>query len=272
MFPGVSGFHWSPIHIVFLTLFNLVLMGILSVVTLAWRRTRRHLRSHQAGRIRWHVDFEDLPAAERQCRHALTQSAPERICPRAFDCRECGEHARFAALESGMSRADTFGLDYPEHRFYHRGHTWVEPQPDGTVLVGLDDLGARVTGRTGRIAWPKPGVRLVLNGPAWSIWKGKQETQIRAPLDGTVISVEATPNGECLRLRPLAEPLNVQHLLQGPEVSAWLRSEVDRLQIQLSTKTLGATLADGGELLEDLPAALPNAPWDEISASIFLEP
>ena len=141
MFPGVNGFHWSPIHIVFLTIFGLVLTTVGVTLILALYRTIRDMRLGKADGIRWHQDFEDLPANERSCRHALMGSAPGRICPRALDCRGCPDHAGFAALESQQPAEVACALDYPAQRYYHRGHTWVEPLADGTLAIGLDDLG-----------------------------------------------------------------------------------------------------------------------------------
>ena len=93
MFPGVDGFHWSITHIVFLTLFGLVLTTVLTTVSVALWRTRRAFHTHSAEELCWEADFEDLPASERACRHAMTGSAPGRLCPNAFDCRGCGQHA-----------------------------------------------------------------------------------------------------------------------------------------------------------------------------------
>jgi hypothetical protein len=47
---------------------------------------------------------------------------------------------------------------------------------------------------------------------------------------------------------------------------------LDRLQVMLSPEATGATLADGGNLLSDLPAAMPEAPWESVSSAMFLEP
>ena len=91
--------------------------------------------------------FTICPRADRACRHVLTGEFKSRECPHAFDCRECETHAKLIADIRRRSRrpeptAEIFGMSFPLDRLYHRGHTWARPEADGTVTVGLDDLGA----------------------------------------------------------------------------------------------------------------------------------
>jgi len=77
--------------------------------------------------------------------HEIKGLFRERVCERAFDCRSCPTHQK--VVESGAAGCDAglraestsvAGLDVPLDRFYHRGHTWVRPEDDGTVTIGLD--------------------------------------------------------------------------------------------------------------------------------------
>jgi glycine cleavage system H lipoate-binding protein len=274
MFPGVSGFHWSAGHIIFLTAFGLVLATIVSAVWAALWRTVGHIRSRRADAIRWHLDFSDLPERERACRHALSGSAPGRVCPQAFDCRTCERHATFAALEaaSGAEAGIPGTLDYPARRYYHRGHTWVEPLRDGTLTIGLDDLGSRIAGKVERVELPAAGREIAANSVAWTIQSAGRKVRVRAPIDGIVVDTGGPEKGWYLKVRPRETPADLRHLLAGAEVGAWLRGELDRLQTQLAPAVTGANLPDGGVLLPDLPAAMPNAAWDLIAAAMFLEP
>lgn len=270
MFPGVNGFHWSPLHIIFLSAFGLVLTVLLVTLALALFRTLRDMRKGRAAAIAWHCDFEDLPRSERLCRHAFEGAAPGRFCDRGFDCRECETHPKITAIEQRRPVTLPAGLDYPDTRLYHRGHTWVEPQPDGAALIGLDDLGSRVFGKPDHIELPAPGTHLSMNGPAWRMVRNGNAVYVRSPLEGEVVA-QGAPGGQWqLKVKPEPGDRAYRHLLQGEEAHAWVNAETDRLMILLSNTPAGAALADGGALMPDLQQAMPKAPWDEVSAAMFL--
>src|ERR1051325_2071018 len=136
MFPDVYGFRWTAGHLIFLAVFFTVALAIVGTALAALRNAARDLRTGKAARICWRADFAELPAAERRCRHELAGRVESRTCPHAFDCGRCPDDARFAQRPSPV-QAHTFGLNYPADRFYHRGHTWVKPESDGTLTVGL---------------------------------------------------------------------------------------------------------------------------------------
>jgi len=93
MFPAAEVF--------FVSAFLCVVGGIAIVAAMSVSRARRDLASGRAESIRWAADFGDLAATDRRCRHALTGEAPGRICPNAFECRNCTNHARFRQAERG---------------------------------------------------------------------------------------------------------------------------------------------------------------------------
>ena len=276
MFPGVDGFHWTLTHILFLTIFALVLSTVAVTAVAAALRTVRKIRRGHSDRIRWKADFEDLPGAERACRHAITGTAPGRVCPNALDCRVCDQHAHFAALEdpcdSGADLGLPYGLHYPARRYYDRGHTWVELSDDGLLTVGLDDLGLRLAGRFDRMELPRVGKRLSTRGRAWTIVSGGIKVKVRSPISGIVVATGGPADGWYLKVRPARQPADLRHLLRGPEVGAWLRHELERLQILLAPASTGPSLADGGTLEPDLPEAQPNADWHNVYSAMFLEP
>ena len=269
MFPGVDGFHWSFGHVLFLGLFFAVALTICGTVARAVWTSLRDFRTRRAASICWNLEFADLPEAERRCRHELAGRVAERTCPNAFDCRNCSEYEKFAWLKTAAP-AGTFGLDYPPGRLYHRGHTWVEPQADGTWTIGLDDLVDHLIGVPDRVELPKAGETIDANSTAWRVCKGRQEMRVRAPMDGTIVETGGPATGWYLRVRPDGMP-NLRHLLRGPEVSAWLSRELERLQVQLGTPGAGPSLADGGILMNGLMDAMPEADWDDALAATFLE-
>lgn len=268
MFPGIDGFHWSFGHVLFLTIFFVVLVTIASTVLAAILRSRRDLGKVES--LRWRAEFEELPETDRCCRHQLAGRVAHRVCPHAFECGRCPDYVRFAALPAQASE-ETFGLDYPAGRLYHRGHTWVEPQDDGTVTVGLDDLSMHLLGRPESVDLPAAGTYLKCNGTAWSMKKKGFEVRILCPVEGVVVECGDPQRGWYLRLQPAHSIACQRHLLFGAEVSGWLRRELERLQIQLAPGDRSPALADGGVLVSGLMDSLPGVRWDKVLADTFLE-
>lgn len=272
MFPGIDGFHWTFGHVVFVVLFFAVALTIAATVISAAWRTARDFRMHQAADLCWRLDFAELPESERRCRHELSGRVISRTCDNAFDCRNCGKYSQFAVLPAtGMGH--TMGLQYAEGRFYHRGHTWVEPLEDGTLAIGLDDFAERLIGIPDSVVLPEVGGEIELNQTALRLKKNGKEILVRAPAGGTVLAVGGPKEGWYLKIRPRLnpqDPATLRHLLRGPEVHGWLSRELERLQLQLRAPSTAPTLADGGVLLPGLMDALPDAEWDTVLADTFL--
>jgi Glycine cleavage H-protein len=269
MFPWVDGFHWSAGHIVFLSLFFAVVLTILVTLASALWRTASDFRTHHATEMCWRTNFAELPEAERHCRHEFAGRVPSRICDNAFDCRQCLKYEEFAALPA-KAPSKNAGVNYSEELLYHRSHTWVRPEADGTLIVGLDELAHHLIGHPDSLQLPVKGTEIEYNGIAWKMMKNGHEIRVRAPIDGTVVSIGGVEDGWYLKLRPHA-PTNLRHLLRAAEVPGWLSSELDRLQVQLSGSKTKPCLADGGTLLPELMDAMPEADWDAVLEATFLE-
>jgi len=278
MLPWIYGFHWNTGHIVFLGAFYTVLMVLATTLMVAARRSRRALVEQRVEDIGWHSDFHDLPPQDRVCRHVLTGEFKSRECLHAFDCRQCATHATLIALhpvpEADAAEEEILGMTFPLDRFYHRGHTWARVEPDGTVTVGLDDLGQRLLGVPDAVDLPQPGARVAVNGTAFRVHKRDANVRVLSPVDGKVVET-ATPGSDWyLRVKTAGHgEMDFRHLLRGAEVWPWLMREMERLQIALSAEAgAAATLADGGVPVKDIAAAYPEANWDAVCGEMFLEP
>jgi glycine cleavage system H protein len=219
MLPGVDGFRWSAGHLIFLGAFFSVATVIVSTTAYAVARVVKAFRSQKVESIRWKVDFEDLPAKARFCRHELTGEVLGRTCRNGFDCGNCETHQ-----SSERSRQPE-----PVTRMYHRGHTWIRREPDGTFLVGLDELASKQIGQPEKIELPEVGTELRMNGTAARVVKSPAEVRILSPVAGEVIETGKTENDWLFRLKPAA-PTETRHLLRGDEVSPWLLRETERLE------------------------------------------
>jgi glycine cleavage system H lipoate-binding protein len=260
-------------HIIFLGLFYAVLVAIAATLALSLFRAVRDFRARRAEAICWHATFPDLPARERVCRHEFTGEFQHRTCDKAFDCRECQTHAALVAKHPpGPGEADVFGLDFPLDRFYHRGHAWAHPEPDGTVTIGLDPLGARLVAEPEAVVLPAVGSLIQTNGAAWRVRKRGADVRILSPLDGEVVATGGPQDAWCLKVKPDGGQLDARHLLRGAEIRPWIAREMERLQAALAPANQAPTMADGGVPMDDIAAGYPDADWDSVCAEIFLQP
>ena len=276
MLPWIYGFDWNAGHIIFLGAFYAVLAVVATTVAWAAIHTSSALRSGQADAIRWHEDFESLPACDQVCRHVLTGEFLERQCPHAFDCRECETHAKLMQCHPlprvAESEEDVFGMAFPLDRFYHRGHTWARPEQDGTVLVGLDELGTRLLGQPDALRLPQTGDRVHANGAAFHARRREAEVRVVSPVDGEVVETGSAERGWYLRVKPSSNDAKTfQHLLRGAEIKPWIQREMERLQLALTAEGAAPALADGGVPVSDIAAAYPAADWDAVCGEMFLE-
>lgn len=274
MFPWNYGFKLDTGHVIFLGLFYTVLLVILSTLRVAVWRTLRDFRKNRAAAIAWNANFEDLPHAERACRHSFTGELPGRVCEQGFDCCHCAQHATLVAhngpvLLPGVSD-DSLGILIPLDRYYHRGHTWAKPEPGGTFTIGLDELARRTAAHPEAVELPAPGTRLAALATAWTMRVHGSEIRVKAPFDAEVIETADGKRGWFLRVRP-APQAAFTHLLRGQEVTRWLMRELERVQLLVSGSTTLPALADGGIPVDDFAAACPRSDWRNIAAAVFLE-
>lgn len=273
MFPWNYGFHWGAGSALFLGAFYSVVVIVAATVIAALVRARRTALAGRENELRWHAEFDELPAADRQCRHVLTGEFAYRECPNAFDCRRCETHARLLESQPPAAPAETeeeiFGMAFPLDRLYHRGHTSVLPESDGTVLVELDELGRRLIGRPDFVELPPPGSRLRANGTGWRIRKREADVRVLSPVDGEVVGASPARGG-CVLVKPVGTAFDLRPLLTPSEVRPWLTREMERLQLALSAEGVPA-LADGGVPVDDIAANYPQADWDAVCSEMFLQ-
>lgn len=274
MFPWNYGFQSSTGSVLFLGAFYTVLTVVVATLVSALLRARRTVAAQQTEDVRWLSTFHDLPAGDRLCRHVLTGEFLHRECPNAFDCRRCETHANLmASRPPGVSEdggEEVFGMPFPHDRFYHRGHTWVRPESDGTVTVGLDELGRRLLGTPDRVELPPPGAKLQTNGTAFHIYKRNADVRLLSPVDGEVVEPGAPGCDWYLRVKPEKNGFDLRHLLVPCEVKPWLLRELEHLQLTLSAEGVPA-LADGGVPVEDIAASCPDSDWDAVCSEMFLQ-
>lgn len=163
--------------------------------------------------------------------------------------------------------------------YYHPGHTWIMPQEDGTVRIGLDDFGRRLVDGIRRVRPPSKG-SLVLEGEeAVQLDCGKKWAKLLSPVDGVVTAVNEalTKEGSALERDPYGKgwlftakvsDQRFTRLPTGAAAMEWLKRETDRLSVFLH-RELGFTAADGGDLIPRPPGMLGEEQWENLVRAFF---
>jgi glycine cleavage system H lipoate-binding protein len=273
MLTWVYEIHWTPFHIGFLLIFFTVFVVVVSTIIVAMRRTQQAEKSHTSDAIMWHSDFADLPLAMRVCRHELNGDVKHRTCDHEFDCRTCTVHPLLSAAQTKtpMLQFEVCGFTMPPYRMYHRGHTWVQQENDGSFTIGIDDFGARLIGKHYTMELPLVGSQLTVNGKGLMVKKDDANIRILSPIEGKVIEHGNEEKGWLLKVQATHSEKVTEHLLKGSEVPNWIMREMERLQFSLATKGVGVTLADGGVLVPDFQKYYPKTDWDGVLGQMFLE-
>jgi glycine cleavage system H protein len=251
-------------HVIFLGLFYTVLAVIGVTLTLSLARAARDFRTRRVEALSWQATFPDLPARERACRHEFTGEFKHRTCDRAFDCRQCQQHAALIAKRPA-------GAEDVPARYYHRGHAWAQPEPDGTVTIGLDPIGESLAANSDAIELPPAGAHIQVNGAAWHMRKRGANLRILSPVDGEVIATGSPAEGWYLKVRPDGGQFDARHLLRGAEIHPWVTREIERLHATMLPAGQLPTMADGGAPVADLAEAIPDNDWEALCGEIFLQ-
>lgn len=173
------------------------------------------------------------------------------------------------------------GLLFRPSAWYSPGHTWIDRRRGGALEVGLDDLALRLLPSVSEVEVPRPGTRVERGEVLARLHGAGHELTIRAPVDGTVVGVNAAVlrdpslvkldgygRGWLVALEPA--DARVADLPRGAAAEDFLRREASRLARFLEDR-LGFAAADGGELVHPAPWLVGEEGWKALSAE-FLSP
>ncbi len=177
----------------------------------------------------------------------------------------------------GLSRAGD--LLFRERLRYAPGHTWIEQ--DGTrVKVGIDDLAQRLLPWALQIELPRPGTQVRAGESVATIACGGREARIAAPIDGTVVTLNASvirdpslvkrdnyAGGWLFSMVPANEKW--QSLPSGEPARRWLGAESARFGLFLEQE-LGVAAADGGQWIAPPPSLLDREQWNALTRAFLL--
>lgn len=178
-----------------------------------------------------------------------------------------------------LPRAVTAGwFQVPADVALHPGHTWARMEEDGTVAVGLDDLGHRMVGAVDGMSLPSPGSRVEQGERAVMLEAGGKQVGLLSPVDGEVVATNAAardgsaPYGEgwLFKVRPTRWARNAAQLLKGEAAREWVEEQGRKLTMRLAPEmALAPAMHDGGAPLPGMARELDAEHWDEIAREFF---
>lgn len=165
-------------------------------------------------------------------------------------------------------------------------HTWVRPEADGTVVLGIDDFLARVLGAVEQIILPEPGSVVGPARPQFALAAAGRTLPLSSPLIGRTVAVNeelfrspglaaADPynRGWFIRFAP-ASPADISaHAVEKP--GAWLRDQWARFRDFAAERRpdgAGTLLQDGGQPVDGVLQHFDAAVWAEFAAAFTALP
>ena len=163
--------------------------------------------------------------------------------------------------------------------FFHPGHTWVNIQEKGSIIVGADDFAQKALGRIDHVDLPRVGQELRVNSPAFVVRQGQKEAAFAAPVNGTVLEVNKNLNfnpglmkdqpykdGWVIKVQPSSIADDLQPLYIADKAVQWLRKEINAfrdfiVEVAGRNSELGATVADGGVPVNGVMDEFGTADW-----------
>jgi glycine cleavage system H protein len=185
-----------------------------------------------------------------------------------------------AARAAELPRAVTAGwFSVPADVALHPGHTWARMEEDGTVAVGLDDLGHRMIGAVDGIELPAAGSSVEQGAAAVRLEVGGKRVGLLSPVDGEVVAANpgstregAEPYGDgwLFKVRPTRWARNAAQLLTGEAAREWVEEQGRKLTMRLAPEmALAPAMHDGGAPVHGMARELDAEHWDEVAREFF---
>jgi glycine cleavage system H protein len=166
--------------------------------------------------------------------------------------------------------------------YYHPGHSWVRPEKNNIVKVGIDDFAQKLLGKADSLILPEVNFHVEQGEIGWRVQSDSKLIDILSPVNGKVIAVneealkspeliEQDPYGKGWLLKVQVSKMkpNLRNLLSGKLAVAWMENTVRTLQKRMGSD-LGIVMQDGGLPVSGFAKALSSDKWDDIAAEFLL--
>ena len=172
-------------------------------------------------------------------------------------------------------------FEFADGLFYHQGHTWVVPEDDHVVRVGLDDFAQKLVGVPQRVHVPGVGSRVEQGDKGVRLSVDAKSIDLLSPVGGEVLAVndevlrspglineDPYGRGWLFKVRVPRLPANLRNLLSGRLARVWMDGTVTSLRRRMEGE-LGPVLQDGGLPVTGIAKDLSPDEWEEIAADFL---
>jgi len=159
-------------------------------------------------------------------------------------------------------------------------HTWLRPDPDGLVTLGIDHFLCGLVGSPDAITLPRAGNRIGAKSGTIEILKDGKVLHLSPPIAGHVISVNTKllkhpkgigwdPYGAGWCLKILPEDPVIRNVFQIPTSIEWIRKQFDKAKEFLANKDAGdgilqpVFIQDGGLPIDGALTSFDQEVWRE---------
>lgn len=180
-------------------------------------------------------------------------------------------------------------MSAPANLYLDTGHTWVEVQPSGAAMIGLDAFAQKSIGRIDDVVLPEVGKEINRGEVLFAVKQGNHRAAFASPVDGQVVMVDRElpwhpdmiendpyEDGWVCSVKPRNLSQNLKHLLAADEARDWLKHEAKRFQEFFAAQSadhmqLGHVLQDGGLPMGGLLEFADDKTWNQFN-EMFLRP
>lgn len=177
----------------------------------------------------------------------------------------------------------------PAGLYYSKSHTWAYREPDGMVIVGIDDFMQHLTGQLTQVKMKASGEEIRKGEKIMTLVREGKQLELYSPVSGTISlqneRLQNQPNG--INSAPytdgwvyLIEPSNwyreIRFLFTIEKYRDWLEDEFIRLKdfLAASANTNQTVfnhliLQDGGELTDNILANLDPKVWEDFQTEFI---
>jgi len=138
---------------------------------------------------------------------------------------------------------------FPTGLYYTDRHLWFRKETDGSIVVGLDDLGQKLAGKIVALRLPAEGTATEPGKIFGTMESAKWVERLKSSVTGVIKSVnprlKSTPslinedpygNGWLITIKPTADVgQELSKLTTGDALESWIRKEIEEKE-RLTTK------------------------------------
>jgi glycine cleavage system H protein len=192
-------------------------------------------------------------------------------------------------IQKKLSILTANALRVPQGIFFSKNHTWTHLDSKGVAKVGMDDLLLHLTGELSFSKLKTPGETISKEDLLLAATHDGKHLQILSPISGEILAVnpmlkenpgilneDPFVSGWIYKIRPSRWIAETNSFFLAEEASNWSAKELERFKDFLANSVERYTsdpsqvvLQDGGELIDQPLAHLPEEVWQDFQRSFL---